>query len=72
MSMLKVTEVFSVGPVREPQFLQFHGTGTSVSFLLLDTRVLVQSFQEFICYLFHFCIGLVPFRYHFGFKSGGT
>ena len=48
MSMLKVSEMFSVGPVLEPQLLQFHGTGASVSFLLLDIRVSVQGFQEFI------------------------
>ena len=68
----------SVGAVLIFQFNPGFGTEASVHtvpvlvprfwFLLLDTTVSVQGFQEVIC----ICLISVLVRFHFGSKSGGT
>ena len=72
MSMLKVSEMFSVGPVLEPQFLQFHGTCTSVSVHTAGYQGFGTRFSGVYLHFSHFGTGPVLFHYHFGFKSSGT
>ena len=73
--MLGQYRFFSKVPVSvlQPRFLRFQVPVPRFRFQLLDARVLVQGFQGITCISFILALAsLVPFRYHFGSKLGGT